>query len=161
MLKKTLFLGYGNPDRGDDGAAWHILTQLFKEHGNSEIDLFDSDVVALNENIDVWFNFQLLPEISETLASYQKAVFLDAHTGEIKEDINFQEIRPVYQNSPFTHHMTPASLLALADSINGKYPKSWLLSVRGFSFKFERGLTPKTNNLCDQALELLRNNFLK
>lgn len=154
-------MGYGNPDRGDDGVAWHILKNLFAEFGRSEVDLFDSDVVSLTENIDTWFNFQLLPEISELLVQYQQAVFIDAHTGEIKEDINFQELTPTYQNSPFTHHMTPPSLLALAESIHGQYPKSWMLSVRGYDFKFEQALTPQTQTLCDEALDLIKTNFLE
>lgn len=158
-MAHTLFLGYGNPDRGDDGAAWHILKNLFYENGKFEIDLFDFDITPLNEKIDVWFNFQLLPELSEMIIKYQQAVFIDAHTGEIKDDLNFQEIKPVYQNSPFTHHMTPPSLLALSESIYGIYPKSWLVSVRGFDFKFEQSLTPQTSALCDQAVNLINQHF--
>ncbi len=159
-MKETIFLGYGNPDRGDDGVAWHILKTLFAEKGNNDIDLFDLDVNPLTEKVDVWFNFQLLPEISELIVDYKKAVFIDAHTGEIKEDLNFQEIKPAYQNAPFTHHMTAASLLAVTESIHGHYPQSWLLSVRGYSFKFEQSLTPRTLELSNKAMALLRHNFL-
>ena len=84
---KNLLLGYGNPDRGDDGVAWHILQTLFDEKNMRDVDLFCCDFIPLNEQTDVWFNFQLLPEISEILKNYHKAVFLDAHTGEIQEDI--------------------------------------------------------------------------
>ena len=141
--------------------AWYILKSLFAEKGNDDIDLFDLDVNPLTENVDVWFNFQLLPEISELLVNYEQAVFIDAHTGEIKEDLNYQQIEPAYQNAPFTHHMTAASLLAVTESIHGRYPKSWLLSVRGFSYKFEQSLTSRTLELCKQAIELLNLNFLK
>jgi hydrogenase maturation protease len=160
-MNKTLFLGYGNPDRGDDGVAWHILSMLFAEFGNAEIDMFDMDVNPLTKNIDTWFNLQLLPEISELIVKYEKAVFIDAHTGEIKNDLNFQEIKPAYQNAPFTHHMTPASLLAVAESIHGNYPQSWLVSVRGYAFRFEQVLTAQTEALCKQAVNLLKQNFIK
>lgn len=161
MMNKTLFLGYGNPDRGDDGVAWHILRTLFAEYGNPDIDLFAMDVNPLTKDIDAWFNFQLLPEISELVVKYEKAVFIDAHTGEIKNDLNFQEVKPAYQNAPFTHHLTPASLLAIAESIYGCYPLSWLVSARGFAFRFEQVLTVETEALCKQAVNLLKQNFIK
>jgi len=160
-MKKILLLGYGNPDRGDDGVAWHVLKTLFSERGKNSIDLFDLEVNPLTENIDVWFNFQLLPEIADLIVKYDQAVFLDAHTGEIKNDLNFVKLIPAYQNAPFTHHMTPASLLAVAESIHGEYPESWLLSVRGYSFEFEQQLTAKTLALSDEAIDLIHRNFIK
>jgi hydrogenase maturation protease len=160
MDDKTLFLGYGNPDRGDDGAAWHILNQLYSELKLPVPDLYTSDLVPLNDNIDVWFNYQLLPEFAESIGAYKKAVFIDAHTGEIKEDLSFQKIVPEYVNSPFTHHMLPTSLLSITESIAGKYPESWMLSVRGYEFEFECGLSLKTQELCDQAVTLLKKNFV-
>jgi len=159
-MKKTILLGYGNPDRGDDGVAWHILQTLFKDKGMPDVDLFCCDFVPYNETTDVWFNFQLLPEISEILKKYQRAIFLDAHTGEILEDIRFAEVKPVYSNSPFTHHMTPSALLALTESINGEYPLSWLLSIRGFEFEFNRELTAKTRELAEQAIQMLKTDLL-
>jgi len=160
-MKKILLLGYGNPDRGDDGVAWHVLKTLFSERGKNSIDLFDLEVNPLTENIDAWFNFQLLPEIADLIVRYDQAVFIDAHTGDIKNDLNFGKIKPAYQNAPFTHHMTPASLLAVAESIHGVFPESWLLSVRGYSFEFDHQLTAKTLTLCEKAVELINQNFIK
>ena len=158
-MKKILLLGYGNPDRGDDGVAWHVMKTLFSERGNNSIDLFDLEVNPLTKNIDAWFNFQLLPEIADLIVRYDQAVFIDAHTGEIKNDVNFVKLKPAYQNAPFTHHMSPASLLAVAESIHGVYPESWLLSVRGYSFEFEQQLTVKTLALSVKAVDLINQNL--
>jgi hydrogenase maturation protease len=160
-MEKIIFLGYGNPDRGDDGVAWYIFHQLFAEYGMPDIDLLDLDVHKLTDKIDIWFHLQLLPEISELISDYSKAVFIDAHTGEIKEDLNFKKITPLFQNSPFTHHITPAALLSLSESMHNKFPESWLISVRGFSFKFEQSLSSQTKILCDKAIELLKHNFFE
>ena len=161
FMKKTIFIGYGNPDRGDDGVAWHLLNQIIAFTGCCENDLFSSDIIPASENIHVWFNFQLLPEMAETIAEYEQAVFIDAHTGEIKEDINFSNIEPEFQNSPFTHHFTAPSCLAVAEQITGQYPKSWLLSVRGYQFGFSRDLSVQTLALAEKAFELLKVNFLQ
>lgn len=160
MTGKTLFIGYGNPDRGDDGAAWHILNQLFIDEGLPDTDLFTSDMIPLTNSVDVWFNFQLLPEYAETISTYTKVVFIDAHTGEIKNDLNYAPIKPEFGYSPFTHHLTPQSLLAISESITGKFPESWMVSVRGFLFKFDSTLSPETEALCGQAIKLLKDNFL-
>ena len=155
-MKKIIILGYGNPDRGDDGVAWHILMRLFNDLQIKDADLFCCDIISLTSNTDVWFNFQLLPEIAENLSTYQKAIFLDAHTGEIKENVKFSPVEPEFSNSPFTHHMTPATLLALSNTLTGKHPESWLLSIRGHEFEFNRELTEKTMRFAEEALLLLK-----
>lgn len=162
-MKKTLLLGYGNPDRGDDGIAWHILNKLLEDKDifEEQDDLLNADLTHLDENVDIWFNLQLLPEVSELLAKYEKAIFIDAHTSEIQNDINIETVEPLYLNSPFTHHVTPSTCLALAEAISGKYPKSWLLSIRGYEFKFERDLTLKTKEIAGKALKLLKEKFLE
>ena len=80
---KLLLFGYGNPDRGDDGAAFHIFMALLEAAGKTGEDIFSADVISLYESIDLIFNFQLLPEYSEIIAKYAKVVFIDAHTSEI------------------------------------------------------------------------------
>lgn len=161
MKKKTILLGYGNPDRGDDGAAWHILNRLFIFSGQNDVDLFSADITSLNKNIDVWFNFQLLPEYAEIISCYDQAIFIDAHTGEIKLDLSFMEIKGSIDYSPFTHHMTPATLIAITKSITGKSPKAWLLSVRGYNFQFDCTLSESTERLVDQAVKLLIQKYLQ
>jgi len=161
-MKKLLIVGYGNPDRGDDGVAWHMLKELLKEHKpdlDAE-DLLSGDIASLDGETDTWFNLQLLPEISELLSDYEKAVFIDAHTAEIKAEINLEKIEPVFLNSPFTHHVTPSTCLSLVESINGYAPESWLLSIRGYEFRFERELTTRTRDLANKAVKILRKEFL-
>ena len=161
MMKKKIFVGYGNPDRGDDGVAWHLLNMVLAQTGCKDDDLFSADIIHAATDLDVWFNFQLLPEMADDIADYDQVVFIDAHTGEIKEDIAYTPIQPEFQNSPFTHHFTPASCLAVAQSLKGHYPEAWMLSVRGFEFAFNRDLTPQTLALVEQAFEMLKQNFLE
>jgi len=160
-MKRKILIGYGNPDRGDDGVAWHLLMKVLATFGFTQEDLFRDEIISANEGLDLWFNFQLLPEIAELIAEYDIALFIDAHTGEIKEEISYNPIVPVFQNSPFTHHFTPASCLALAESITGHYPQAWLLSVRGYSFEFARELSTRTLRLAEKAFEKIRTDFLE
>ena len=90
MVKKFIILGYGNPDRGDDGVAYYLLQKLIRQFGN-DADILtkfeEVGVCEVNEQIDIWYNLQLIPEISQDLAQYENAIFIDAHTAEIPEPI--------------------------------------------------------------------------
>jgi len=160
-MKNNLFIGYGNPDRGDDGAAYHLFKVLLNNSGKKDADLFSSDTISFDENTDIMFNFQLLPEFSERIAQYKKVLFIDTHTGTIEEDISFQSINPNYQHSPFTHHFSPSSCLAVVQSLTGKHPKAWLLSIRGFQFGFSRELSEQTREFINQAFDIIRGEFFE
>jgi len=155
-LKKTLILGYGNPDRQDDGAAWHILAALARRWGRI-VPLWPEDCFEpAGENPDLMFNLQLLPEIAEELVHYERVCFVDAHTGNIPNDLNIAPIQPQFQTSPFTHHMTPETCLTLADSIYHGRPESLVVSVRGYEFGFSHELSKGTQILVDQAVEFIK-----
>ena len=154
--KKTLILGFGNPDRGDDGVAWHILKKIAELSGHDwESEGFESGIVKLNNHLNLWFNLQLIPEVAEDLANYQKAIFLDAHTSEIKDEISIVKVEPDYQRSPFTHHLTAATCLALAKSLYGRTPQATLISIRGTDFSFTHALSKQTARLANQVVKLI------
>ena len=158
MRKKFILLGYGNPDRGDDGAALYLLMELIKKFNPDKSILSDfqeAGFLELTPEIDLWFNLQLYPELSQDLANYERAIFIDAHTAEIPDLLLVQEINPCYKNSPFTHHLTPASCLELAEKLYQHAPKATLVTVRGYAFDFSRDLSPQTQKLAKQALQII------
>ncbi len=158
MRKKFIILGYGNPDRGDDGVAYHLLNELVQKCSTKDDDLIEfqeAGILALAPQVDLWYNLQLVPEIAQELANYEQAIFLDAHTAEIPEPILVKKITPGYTNSPFTHHLTPASCLELAERLYQHAPAATLITVRGYSFDFSRDLSPETRLLADQALTII------
>ena len=86
-MKNNLFIGYGNPNRGDDGAAFHLLLILLDEFKKTDVDLSSTDPNPLDGKNDVLYNFQLLPEFAELISQYKQVVFIDSHTKEIEENI--------------------------------------------------------------------------
>lgn len=152
---RTLIIGYGNVDRQDDGVAWHILQAAAHSLGYAQIDLFENDVPVRFGDTDFLFQLQLVPEFSELLAEYERVCFVDAHTGTVPENIHFEELVPGYQHSPFTHHLTPNSLLAMTSSIYHKSPEAVLISVRGYEFGFKQDLSDLTSPLVPAAVELI------
>lgn len=153
-MKKLLILGYGNPDREDDGVAWHILRALTIKVGLTSPDSYE-DEFPESAQIDFAFHLQLTPEMAEEIANYKYVCFIDAHTGDIPKPVRLISVESEFQHSPFTHHLTPQSLLSMCDTIYGKKPDAALVSVLGHRFLFSRGLSEETARLVPQAVELL------
>jgi hydrogenase maturation protease len=153
-LKKVLIIGYGNPDREDDGIAWHILHALTVKLDLTSPESYEDEFPQF-EPIDFAFYLQLTPEMAENIAAYEHVCFIDAHTGSIPEPVRLIDVESEFQRSPFTHHLTPQSLLSLCETIYGKKPDAALVSVLGHRFLFSRQLSQQTKALVPQAVDLI------
>jgi hydrogenase maturation protease len=156
-----LIIGYGNPDREDDGVAWHILKQLaiqFKRGNPAALlqSIADIDLGELEQHDDrpdLMGELQLMPEIAEVLVGYDRVCFVDAHTGAYANDVNVAPIQAQFQSSPFTHHLTPETCLVLAQTAFGRAPAGIVVSVRGYQFGFKHELSEPTAQLANEAVE--------
>lgn len=153
-MKKLLILGYGNPDREDDGVAWHILRAVALKLGLPAPESYESNFPQ-DDRLDFTFTLQLTPEMAEDINAYGYVCFVDAHTGNIPEPVRLIPVESEFQASPFTHHLTPQSLLSLCETIYTKRPQAALLSVLGRRFLFSRQLSEETAKLVPQAVELI------
>ncbi len=153
-MNQTLVIGFGNPDRQDDGVAWHVLHALAIRLNLPSPDSYE-DEFPPNNRLDFDFTLQLTPEMAEQIAAYEQVCFVDAHTGSIAKKVQLVPVEGQFQHSPFTHHLTAQSLLSMCQSLYGKSPQAALLSVRGYQFEFERQLSPETAALVPEAVELI------
>ncbi|MDO9300057.1 MAG: hydrogenase maturation protease [Anaerolineales bacterium] len=153
-MKRALLIGYGNPDREDDGVAWHILRALTVKMGLPAPTSYE-DEFPQNAQIDFAFYLQLTPEMAEEIAAYDYVCFLDAHTGAIPEPVRLIDVESDFQRSPFTHHLTPQSLISICETLYQKKPEAALLSVRGYRFLFTRELSAETAALVPEAVRLI------
>ncbi|MCX6054635.1 MAG: hypothetical protein NTZ74_06955 [Chloroflexi bacterium] len=154
---KTLLFGYGNVDRQDDGVAWHILRALMSRFNLPLPEDLDVEYHDPINQLDFVFQLQLTPEIASDLIGFDRVCFIDAHTGAIPDDIHFENVKPSFQKSPFTHHLTASSLLSITETLFQKFPETILVSVRGFDFGFSRSLSNSTAILSEQAADLIAN----
>lgn len=148
----VLIIGYGNPDREDDGVGWRIVERLAARLPGAQVAQSALELQPEGNTPSLLTALQLTPEMAETLARYERVCFVDAHTGAYPDDLNVAGAQAIFQSSPFTHHLTPDTLLALAQAAYGRAPQALVISVRGYQFGFRETLSPATSALADQAV---------
>jgi hydrogenase maturation protease len=154
-MGKVLVIGFGNPDRADDGVAWHILKQLAERLELPEPAQNMNSLRQQEHSRHLLCSLQLDPEMAELIADYDRVCFIDAHTAAYPDDIHFEIIEGEFQTSPFTHHMTPETCLALSETLYGLAPPAVVISVRGYQFEFSPTLSSRTAKLAEAATERL------
>ncbi len=161
---RTLIIGFGNPSRRDDGVALAVVNDLRGRLGLAALEEGDDGYEDLGRELDTLFLQQLNPELAETLAGYDRVVFVDAHVaggGAVSSDemIRRSEIEPADDPGLVSHHFKPARLLALSQTLYGRAPAAELLSVAGFDFDFGAELSPDSAAAAERAAELLWQTF--
>lgn len=125
----VVVIGYGNTLRGDDGVGWVVA-----EHLASTIQPCQAWVITCH---------QLTVELAEALSKATLAILIDARVGATPGLIACEEIQPVPGAAPsLHHHMAPESLLACAEVIYGRAPRTLLVTVTGASFEYGEELSP-------------------
>lgn len=150
-----LLIGYGNPDRQDDGVAWHVLAMLADRLDRPRPQEIGEGMEDFSDSPGLLFVLQLTPELAEIVSRSSSVCFIDAHTGSVEEDVQLIPIGKEFQTSPLTHHMTPQTVLSLANSLYQSSPDGYLLSIRGYQFGFTYEMSPQTQELASQAADRL------
>jgi hydrogenase maturation protease len=120
-MARVLILGCGNPLRCDDGVGWQAAVQLFR-------------TIALPE-VEVLPCHQLTPDLAEPVSHADTVLFIDGTHGGRAGDFHCEEIHASEADAPFSHHVTPESLLGMARDLYGAFPRAWLLTICGRSFE--------------------------
>ena len=155
MNSKTIIIGYGNIYRADDGVAFVVINELRRQLGQKLLEEGDTGLDELTGENDSIFLLQLVPEIMELLAGYNRIIFVDAHVGSDLEDLNCSPVSAQYISSSFTHHMTPSALLAFLKTMYQCEPEAHLVSICGYDFDFKPTLSPKVKALVQPAVDAI------
>lgn len=151
---RTLVIGYGSLDRADDGVAYHVVNALRQRLGQRALSEDETGLEALGGQLDSILLTQLVPELIHTLANYQQVIFVDAHVQEGAPDLYCTPIRPEVVSS-FTHHLTPALLLALLKTLLCAEPVGHIVSIRAHDFGFHRSLSEATARMVQPAVDCI------
>jgi hydrogenase maturation protease len=130
-LLRVSVIGYGNPQRRDDGIGQYIVERLKK-------------YLKHEKEINLRAMHQLDPDLVEELRDADLIILIDAAVNEMEDGWSWNKIEPEYGTlSAFIHVIRPAFLLGLMDFFYRRCPPTWQISVRGSDFGFGEGLTPE------------------
>ena len=152
-MPDTLVIGYGNLYRADDGVAYYVVNALRRRLGQESLSEDNTGLEGLGGQTDSIFLTQLVPELIDALIDYDQVIFVDAHVSGDAEDLRCVPVLPEYAPSAFTHHMTPALLLALLEALHHREPAGCIVSIQGHDFEFHRGLSLATEAQVQPAVE--------
>lgn len=124
-----LVIGIGNTLRRDDGAGW-----LFAQALADELRMAGAEV-------DLILQHQLTPELAEFAAEQapQHLVFVDASTA--VDEVALTAIAPGPGAAPVSHHLTPATILAIAHRLYGVSGRGWLVQLAARDLEHGEGLS--------------------
>jgi hydrogenase maturation protease len=156
-MARTLVIGFGNPSRRDDGVGLAVVNGLRRRQGIAELQEGDDgfDGLGLGLEPDTIFLQQLTPELSETVAQYERLVLVDAHVATYADLIHRAAVLPQAHAASVSHHLTPGQLLALVTQLYGRDVSAELFSVRGSDFDFGTELSPDSAEGVRQLVEIL------
>jgi hydrogenase maturation protease len=154
-MLKTLIIGFGNLDRADDGVAFYVINALRRRIGQTPLSEDVTGLENLGNQVDAIFLAQLAPELVDIMKDYDEICFVDAHVYEEAEDLHCTPVIPEEAALTFTHHMTPAMLLALLQALYQHQVAGYLVSIRGYDFDFHRDLSSLTQGQMDPAVQYI------
>lgn len=119
----NLVIGIGSSLRSDDGLGLYLAENV--RHRGAVITCT-----------------QLMPELAEPISQAERVIFFDAHDGSIPTEITCERVEPMITVGAFSHHVTPSSLLAAAQTWYGRTPDALLIAVTGGSFELGTAFSP-------------------
>lgn len=136
-MDTAIVIGYGNELRGDDAIGQQVAKAI------KSWRLLSVQSIAVH---------QLTPELSETLANSQLAIFVDACINSQSNQVEVQSLLPCESNTINAHTSDPKSLLALSQWLYGNCPKAWLVTVPGENFELRDRISPTAEKGINIAL---------
>ena len=129
-----VIIGYGNPQRRDDGIGPYIVDRL-------------RPIFKHRRNVHLLVRHQLEPGIIDTLKIADRILFVDASAEALAEGRQWAEVRPELDTMPFLiHQVAPAFIVGLLQSLYHRHPQTWIISVEGADFGFGTGLSANARN---------------
>ncbi|MBO3462987.1 hydrogenase maturation protease [Aetokthonos hydrillicola] len=134
-MGSVIVIGYGNDLRSDDAIGQRVANTL-----------------AL-PNVKSLAVHQLTPELAQTLASADLAIFIDACIIAYDSEVKVRSLAPASSTVRTGHTGDPSSLLALTKAIYGHCPQAWWITVPGVNFEVGDRLSPIAETGVAIALE--------
>lgn len=143
LRDRCLILACGNPQRGDDGAGWHLAESASN--------------ASLPTDVRVLFQQQWTPDLAEDISQTDSVLFVDCALDAPPGSISIKEVAPSFARpSLLTHHQDAASLLALSFFYYQRLPRRCeILLIGAESVEHSDKLSLAVQSALPKAFQLL------
>jgi hydrogenase maturation protease len=133
----VLLIGIGNPLRGDDGVAHHVV-----------------EFIAPAAFLSWRAVHQLTPEVADEIAGADAVFFLDADPRSTETSVEkLHTCEPIA--APFSHNLNPASVLELARRLFGFSGEAFLCHIPAKRFEHGQELSPEAQAAAKRAASII------
>jgi hydrogenase maturation protease len=140
--RRSLIVGYGNPLRGDDGIGWVIAGRLATD------PRFTGTAVLQRH--------QLTPELALDVSRAELVVLVDARSGPPAGSVSIERVDPAAATgTTWSHHLGPASLVALAGELYGRAAAVHVVSIGVGTLEVGEGLSPAVEAAIEPAIDAI------
>ena len=136
--ERSLIVGIGNQGRQDDGIGWACLDSLIDDGWTGDTE----------------YRYQLNIEDSELISHYDSILFIDADKRNLEHGFLLEKVEPKPLFTHSSHHLPPSNVLHLCKDIYGITPDAYLLSIQGYEWELQIGMTRQAiSNFLECGLE--------
>ena len=145
LSESVLVIGYGNPQRGDDGVAWKVLDSLRAAQSRP-----DAPPLRLKRV------HQLTPELAEPASRARAVIFVDARADAPPGRVSCEPLTPGAGPSSVAHSLSPRAVLLYAERLFGHAPRAAVVTVGAAAFDHGDELSPEALLAIPKAARRIR-----
>ncbi len=136
-----LIYGIGNIGRQDDGLGWAFIDWL--------------EGSALCQQAELVRHYQLQLEDVDLISHNSKVFFVDATRARDVEIFRLESVTPEMDFSFTSHAISIPSILAACELCFGHLPEVRLLTIRGYEWELQEGLSPGAKQNLETVIKCL------
>ncbi len=134
-----LICGIGNVGRQDDGLGWAFIDWLERQ--------------ALCPRAELIRNYQLQLEDADLISRKEQVLFVDATKALDVQSFRLEQMKPELDFSFTSHAVSIPSIMATCEHCFGQLPAVHLLTIRGYAWELQTGLTEEAGKNLRAATE--------
>ena len=138
----SLIYGIGNIGRQDDGLGWAFVEWLENE--------------SICPKAETMRHYQLHLEDADMISYKKQVLFVDASKVADLESFQLEKVEPEMDYSFTSHAISIPAIMHTCLQCFDKVPEVQLLTIKGYEWELQLGLTPKAQQNLDQATRFFK-----
>ncbi len=138
----SLIYGIGNIGRQDDGLGWAFIDWLENE--------------SICPKAELMRHYQLHLEDADMISYKKQVLFVDASKVVNLKTFQLEKVKPKMDFSFTSHAISVESILATCKTCFDYTPKVQFLTIKGYEWELQQGLTSKAQQNLDLAIQFFK-----